>query len=69
MTIAERIKAYRQQPPYPSLRTMGQQLGLTASYLSEIERGLKAPRSATLEKLARLFGTTVVRILLDRPLA
>jgi transcriptional regulator with XRE-family HTH domain len=38
---------------------MAQQLGITASYLSEIERGLKIPKGATLEKLAQFFGTTV----------
>jgi transcriptional regulator with XRE-family HTH domain len=59
MTIAERVKAIRRQPPYPSLRTVAQQLGITASYLSEIERGLKVPKGVTLERLAQFLGTTV----------
>jgi transcriptional regulator with XRE-family HTH domain len=58
MTIAERVKAIRRQPPYPSLRIMAQQLGITASYLSEIERGLKVPKGPTLERLAQYLGTT-----------
>jgi transcriptional regulator with XRE-family HTH domain len=63
MTIAERVKAYRLQPPYPSLRIMAQRLGITASYLSEIERGLKIPKGKTLEKFAGFFGTTTQLLL------
>jgi transcriptional regulator with XRE-family HTH domain len=59
MTIAERIREYRKQPPYPSLRTMAQQLGVSPSYVSEMERGLKIFKGATLEKLATFLGTTV----------
>ena len=49
-------------PPYPSLRTVAQQIGVTASYLSEIERGLKIPKGHTLDRLARFFGTTVEQL-------
>jgi transcriptional regulator with XRE-family HTH domain len=45
---------------------MAAQLGITASYLSEIERGLKIPRGETLVKLASFFGTTVEAIYEDK---
>lgn len=62
ITIAQRVKKYRRQPPYPTLRKMAAELGVSTSFLSEVERGVKIPRGETLVKLARFFGTTVEKI-------
>jgi transcriptional regulator with XRE-family HTH domain len=51
MTLSQWIAEYRQQPPFPSLRTMAQELGMSTAYLSELERGVKAPRSSMYEAI------------------
>lgn len=48
-----------------SLRQVAEQTGLSASYLSAIERGLALPSLATLSELASFFETNVLALLSD----
>ncbi len=42
-----------------TLRDLAGRTGVTASYLSEIERGLKPGSAATLSRIAHALGTTI----------
>ena len=42
-----------------TLRDLSERTGVTASYLSEIERGLKPGSAATLSRIADALGTTI----------
>ena len=42
-----------------TLRELSKQTGIVASYLSEIERGLKPGSAATLSRIADALGTTI----------
>ena len=42
-----------------TLRDLSRRTGIGASYLSEIERGIKAGSAAALARIATVFGTTI----------
>ena len=42
-----------------TLRELSKQTGIVASYLSEIERGIKSGSAAALSRIATVFGTTI----------
>ncbi|MCY4489087.1 MAG: helix-turn-helix transcriptional regulator [Deltaproteobacteria bacterium] len=42
-----------------TLRDLSEKTGVAASYLSEIERGLKPGSASVLSRLAGVFGTTI----------
>ena len=46
-----------------SLGALGQRAGLSISYLSELEHGLKEPSGASLEALAAAFGLSLAELL------
>ena len=48
-----------------TLRDLSERTGVAASYLSEIERGLKPGSAATLSRIANALGTTVDSLVLD----
>ena len=48
-----------------TLRDLAQETGISASYLSEIERGRKAGSVAALARIARAFGTTIDSLVID----
>jgi DNA-binding transcriptional MerR regulator len=46
-----------------SLRDLAARTGLSASYISELERSMSAPSMASLQKLAAALGTNIVKLL------
>lgn len=46
-----------------TLRDLSKQTGIVASYLSEIERGIKSGSTAALSRIATVFGTTIDTLL------
>ena len=48
-----------------TLRQLSDKTGVTASYLSEIERGHKSGSASVLSRIARAFDTTVDTLILD----
>lgn len=53
------LKQLRQSSKY-TLAQLSEETGYTASFLSQIERGLKEPSLATLRKLSECFGVPLV---------
>ena len=48
-----------------TLRDLSERTGVTASYLSEIERGLKPGSAATLSRIADALGTTIDTLVVE----
>ena len=48
-----------------TLRGLAQKTGISASYLSEIERGLKTGSLNALTRIARAFDTTIDALVID----
>ena len=48
-----------------TLRDLAQKTGISASHLSEIERGRKAGSVATLARIARAFDTTIDSLVIE----
>ena len=48
-----------------TLRDLSLKTGIAASYLSEIERGLKPVSAATLSRIARALGTTIDTLVME----
>ena len=48
-----------------TLRDLSGRTGVTASYLSEIERGLKPGSAATLSRIADALGTTIDTLVVE----
>ena len=46
-----------------TLRDLSERTGVAASYLSEIERGLKPSSAATLSRIANALGTTIAALM------
>ena len=64
MRGANPVAAFRSRSGI-TLRDLSERTGVTASYLSEIERGLKPGSAATLSRIAKALGTTVDSLVLD----
>jgi transcriptional regulator with XRE-family HTH domain len=64
MTLSERLRKYRAEKNL-SLRALGQQLGMSYAFLSDLEMGRREPGNGTRKKLAELFGIAVHQ--LDAP--
>jgi len=63
-TMGRRLRALRHRRGL-SLRQLGAETGLSASYISELERSMATPSVASLQKLAAALGTNMVRLLND----
>ena len=48
-----------------TLRQLSDKMGVTASYLSEIERGHKSGSASVLSRIARAFDTTVDTLIIE----
>ena len=48
-----------------TLRDLSDRTGVAASYLSEIERGLKPGSAATLSRIANALGTTIDSLVME----
>jgi lambda repressor-like predicted transcriptional regulator len=48
-----------------TLRDLSKRTGVAASYLSEIERGLKPGSAATLSRIANALGTTIDSLVME----
>ena len=48
-----------------TLRDLSERTGVAASYLSEIERGLKPGSAATLSRIANALGTTIDSLVME----
>lgn len=48
-----------------TLRDLSKRTGVAASYLSEIERGLKPGSAATLSRIATALGTTIDSLVIE----
>jgi len=55
--LGETIRAQRQRNQLP-MRTLAERVGISNPYLSQIERGLRAPSDQVLESIAQALGTT-----------
>jgi len=62
--IGSRIRQRRKQLNI-SLRELAQQVGVTASFLSQVERDLTSPSLKSLKAIAEAMGVPVFRFLLD----
>ncbi|WP_370459864.1 helix-turn-helix domain-containing protein [Pusillimonas sp. ANT_WB101] len=60
--LPHRLRALRRQHNL-SLEKLGEQTGLTKSYLSKLERGLSEPSISTVLKLADAYGIGVSRLI------
>ena len=49
-----------------TLRDLSERTGVAASYLSEIERGLKPGSAATLYRIASALGTTIDSLVIEQ---
>lgn len=58
LTLGARIRSIRQQRRQ-TLEALARQTGLTASFLSQVEREVVSPSVASLQKMAQALGTTV----------
>ncbi|MCY4527580.1 MAG: helix-turn-helix transcriptional regulator [Chloroflexi bacterium] len=58
------ILAYRNHQGL-TLRDLSDRTGIAASYLSEIERGLKNGSASALAKIARALGTTIDTLVIE----
>ena len=58
MTLGERIKIYRKEKGY-SLRTLADMVGVSASFLSLVERNKSMPSIDTLRKISENIGCAV----------
>ena len=63
-TVGDKVKAFRTARRM-SLRALGEATGTTASFLSQLERGLARPSMASLDKIAAALATSVVELLAD----
>ncbi|MDJ0752739.1 MAG: XRE family transcriptional regulator [Ardenticatenaceae bacterium] len=64
MKIGRRIKERRQELKL-SLRQMAEQVGVTASFLSQIERDIASPSLDTLRRISHVLGVPVFYFLLE----
>ena len=48
-----------------TLRDLAKKTGIAASYLSEIERGIKPGSAATLSRIAHALGTTIDTLVIE----
>ena len=48
-----------------TLRDLSKRTGVAASYLSEIERGLKPGSAATLSRIAKALGTRIDALVME----
>ncbi|MEU4120124.1 XRE family transcriptional regulator [Kitasatospora sp. NPDC028055] len=62
--MSSRLRVLRQQNRL-SLEALAEQVGVTKSYLSKVERGLSDPSISTALKLARALGVDVGRLFSD----
>jgi transcriptional regulator with XRE-family HTH domain len=62
--LGERIRSRRKELGL-SLRALGEEIGVTASFLSQIERDLASPSINTLRRLAEALGTPIFQFLAD----
>ncbi|MFZ5688628.1 MAG: helix-turn-helix domain-containing protein [Bacillota bacterium] len=64
MDIGKRIREIRKANGQ-KLLNISQQTGLSQPYISEIERGVKAPSVDTLEKICTALGVTLAEFFAD----
>lgn len=64
MEIGKRIKAQRTELNM-SLRDLAQEVGLTASFLSQVERGLVSPSIDSLRRISKALGVPIFHLLVD----
>jgi transcriptional regulator with XRE-family HTH domain len=62
--LGERIRRRRKERGL-SLRALGEEIGVTASFLSQIERGLASPSINTLRRVAEALDTPIFQFLAD----
>ncbi len=62
MDIGKRIKNLREEYNY-KLKDLAELSGLSFSYISEVELGKKKPTFDTLEKLAKGFGVSIIKLI------
>lgn len=62
--IGEKIKQYRKNKSM-TLSHLGEKADVTASYLSQVERGIIEPSISTLRKIANVFGLPVYYFFLE----
>lgn len=62
--LGERLRGLRQARGL-SLRALARQVGLSATLLSQVERGVTEPSLTTLRQLATVFGASVSTLLED----
>lgn len=59
MHVGEKIKYWRQERRFMSIRGLAQLAKVKPNTVSEIESGERTPRHATLEKLVNALGITL----------
>jgi len=64
--LAGRLRQLR-KARHMSLRELGQLIGTTPSFLSQLERGLTGASTGTLVRIADAFGVSVAELFEDRP--
>jgi transcriptional regulator with XRE-family HTH domain len=62
--LGERIRRRRKKKGL-SLRALGEEIGVTASFLSQIERDLASPSISTLRRIAEALDTPLFQFLID----
>lgn len=66
MTLGEKIRKYRKTHNY-TLEGLAREIGVTASFISQAERGMTKPSLDTLGKLARVLSIPVFELLQESP--
>jgi transcriptional regulator with XRE-family HTH domain len=62
--LGEKVRLLRKEKNL-SLRSLAKDVGVTASFLSQVERGLADPSLGTLRKIAEMLGVPVFELLLE----
>ena len=65
MQLGQRIKERRQELQL-SLRELAERTGLTASFLSQVERDLSSPSIESLRKISKALGVPIFRLLVEQ---
>lgn len=67
MHVGEKIKYWRQDRRFMSIRLLAKEAGIKPNTISEIERGLRTPRHETLVNIVKALGITLDDLANTRP--
>jgi transcriptional regulator with XRE-family HTH domain len=67
MHVGEKLKYWRQERRFMSIRGLAKEANVKPTTISDIERGKRIPRHETLESLVKALGITLDDLANTRP--